>query len=189
MPKEKDDVPKLYAPRLEAELSQLNRDLFKVGAVEIGTERMLKDGSTSTIYFNLRTAENPKPGSLDPGLVDRIASLMVEEAIAEKLHFDAVAGIPEAGNAFAKAFAKIYGDRVGRIISVITLGKTGEGENRRISHVIDDAGVCCVDAAALFCAALAAPGAPLRLRPSAHHRLGRGRATLHRPRATRRDLD
>lgn len=62
----------------------------------------------SPFYLNLRTADN-KGGPLTEELVDRSATCMHMLVINNGLEFDAVAGVPRAGDPFAEALARLTG--------------------------------------------------------------------------------
>ncbi len=82
--------------------------------VERGLERGFKlklheknsDDPLSSFYLNLRTVDNPKPGPLTPKIVDLAACCMFELCLERTLMFDAVVGVPRAGDPFAQAFAR-----------------------------------------------------------------------------------
>jgi len=58
----------------------------------------------SPFYLNLRTADN-KDGPLTPAIVDLAATCMHMMVVEKGLDFDAVVGVPRAGDPFAKALA------------------------------------------------------------------------------------
>src|SRR3972149_2470184 len=59
----------------------------------------------SPFFLNLRTPDNPKPGPLTPDVVQLIAKAMHTLARQFSIAYDAVAGIPNAGDPFAEQFA------------------------------------------------------------------------------------
>lgn len=61
------------------------------------------------IYFNLRAPDNPKPGPLLPDVTDRAARCMLGILEAEYVKYQAVAGVPHAGDPFADALARLRG--------------------------------------------------------------------------------
>lgn len=66
------------------------------------------DWPLSPVYLTLRTDDNPtKPGPLTTKLVERAARCMAQVASYHELDFDAVCGVPNAGEPFARAFAEI----------------------------------------------------------------------------------
>lgn len=65
------------------------------------------DAPLSPYFFNLRTADNPKPGPLTPEAVTAVAGCMVKLATDKDLHYRYVVGVPNAGDPFTKAFSKI----------------------------------------------------------------------------------
>ncbi len=64
------------------------------------------DDPLSSFYLNLRTADNPKPGPLTQEVIYQAAWCMFELFLERKLTFDAVVGVPRAGDPFAQAFAR-----------------------------------------------------------------------------------
>ncbi|HEY4501266.1 MAG TPA: hypothetical protein VJI70_03330 [Candidatus Paceibacterota bacterium] len=62
------------------------------------------DAPLSPFYLNLRTQDNPKPGPLTPQVVEQAARCM-QGILGNVRSFDAVVGVPRAGDPFAKAFA------------------------------------------------------------------------------------
>jgi uridine monophosphate synthetase len=84
------------------------------------------DAPLSPFYLNLRTADN-KSGPLTKELVDLSASCMHMLAIGEGLAFDAVVGVPRAGDPFAEALARFSGK------SLIVLDKYEHGGKRSIA--------------------------------------------------------
>lgn len=93
---------------------QLFKKLFDIGAIKIDTrpgqgfKMRIHDSQPeaplSPIYINLRTPQNPKPGPLTPELVDEIGQILWHTAHETELHFDAICGIPNAGEPLARAF-------------------------------------------------------------------------------------
>lgn len=87
------------------------------------------DAPLSPIYFNLRTPDNPKPGPLTEYLVE-MAGHCMRFAIHEKnLTFDAVCGVPRAGDPFASAIARLVG------VPTIQLEKSEQGGIRKIASL------------------------------------------------------
>jgi len=106
--------------------------LFKIGAVKFGEFRLKlhetrPSAPLSPIYFNLRTTSNPKPGPLDRWTLKMIAvgfGLLMEK---RELRFDALSGIPNAGEPLVSAYAHSHPHRI------IRLRKTETGEKRHVS--------------------------------------------------------
>lgn len=65
------------------------------------------DAPLSPIFLNLRVPDNPKPGPLTEYLVELSAYCMRHIILEEGLVFDAVAGVPRAGDPFAQALARL----------------------------------------------------------------------------------
>ena len=67
------------------------------------------DAPLSPFYLQFRTPDNPKPGPLTQDIIDQSASCMQMLIAINGLHFDAVAGVPRAGDPFAEALARFTG--------------------------------------------------------------------------------
>lgn len=101
-----------------------------------GTERGFKlklheknpGAPLSPFYLNLRTFDN-KSGPLTVDTVERAASCMHMMVINEGLEFDAVAGVPRAGDPFAKALAGFMKK------PLITMDKYEHDGKRRIASL------------------------------------------------------
>lgn len=63
----------------------------------------------SPLYLNLRTPDNPRPGPLTPHIVDLAARCMQYLQLGKNLLFDAVVGVPRAGDPFARVLASLAG--------------------------------------------------------------------------------
>lgn len=63
----------------------------------------------SPFFLNLRMPDNPKPGPLTPEIVELAARCMRNVQGNKGLTFDAIAGVPRAGDPFAKELARLYG--------------------------------------------------------------------------------
>lgn len=62
----------------------------------------------SPFYLNLRTPDNPKPGPLTTEVVEQAARCM-QGILANVRPFDALAGVPRAGEPFAETLARLTG--------------------------------------------------------------------------------
>lgn len=107
--------------------------LFACGAVQFGQFKLKlheqhPDAPRSPIFFNLRTPDNPKPGPLDAELVRLIATAMAV-LIKPCGQFNHVAGVPRAGDPFARALANIWH------CSQLYLTKTETAERRSIADL------------------------------------------------------
>ena len=118
--------------------------LFDHGAVKIGNEGRFTQKEhqfnpahpLTHIYFHLRATDHPRePGVLTPEIYAKIGDVLVTLIVRENVAFNAVAGIPEAGVLFAKAFAKSWKERFHKTIPLLPLLKTQEGSVRFISGV------------------------------------------------------
>ncbi len=65
------------------------------------------DAPLSPFFLNLRTPENPNPGPLTAGTVELAARCMAEVIKQMEITYDAIAGIPNAGDPFAKALVAL----------------------------------------------------------------------------------
>ncbi len=83
----------------------------------------------SPFYLNLRTADNSKLGPLTPKIVDLVAWCMFEICLERRLTFDAVVGVPRAGDPFAQAFARFAGTKC------LTMEKLDHHGKRRIASL------------------------------------------------------
>lgn len=61
----------------------------------------------SPFFLNLRTPDNPNPGPLTPSTVTIAARCMVEVIKEQEIAYDAITGIPNAGDPFAMALAEL----------------------------------------------------------------------------------
>lgn len=113
-------------------LDNFQRRLVEIGAVEIkvgpGKGALLHHHQTeqnappSPIYFNLRTAKNPKRGPLTLEDTEVIGYFFLNYVLKNKLPFAGVAGVPNAGDPLAEAF--IYQlHTIGRGVPLLKLGK------------------------------------------------------------------
>ena len=95
----------------------------------------------SPFYINLRTPDNPKPGSLIPEIVQAIGRQFYYLARDLNLKYDYVAGVPHAGDPFAEAFlsAKITKQAFSpNPVAIIKLKKEKVGERRKITEVLNE---------------------------------------------------
>lgn len=114
--------------------------LFECQAVQFGAFKLKlheknPDAPLSPIYFNLRTADNPKPGPLTPELVGMIGKELyrLESQSHSELTFDCVAGIPNAGDPLAVAFSHASSLHP----PVIRLAKQVGSAGRSITEVLE----------------------------------------------------
>lgn len=83
------------------------------------------DAPLAPFKFNLRTPDHPDKGPLTPEVVDLGAYCMRLLARTRGLEYDGVAGVPRAGDAFAKSFSSQAG------VPCYYLDKE-DGEKRRV---------------------------------------------------------
>ena len=115
--------------------------LYKNGCFRFDLKQgyLLKSGAYSPIYINLRTPDNPKSGNLKSELVSEIGWHLYNLAQMHKITFDAIAGLPHAGEPIADALSAAY-TAMGRAIPRIRLVKEGVGDNRRIARIANSGG-------------------------------------------------
>ena len=133
-------------PPYEGELAELADLLWDIGAVKIestanGGGFTLKlhetqpDAPKSPIFFNLRTADNPKPGPLDAKALRLIGNVLADLIITGLVGgFDRIAPIPNAGDPIAIALHTALAER-GLDRPLLWLTKAEEGGKRKISGV------------------------------------------------------
>ncbi|MEK7202246.1 MAG: hypothetical protein AAB669_01820 [Patescibacteria group bacterium] len=121
---------------------ELALQLFDIGAVKFGAFELKlhetqPDAPLSPIYFNLRTPDNPKPGPLIPAVMELIGRVMYGEESRVRLgaSYEYIAGIPNAGDPFARAFceASPWGIRRDQLRY---FEKAHDGEMRQIGQLI-----------------------------------------------------
>ncbi len=111
--------------------------LFDIGAIKFGAFKLKlheknPDAPLSPIYLNLRTPDNPKPGTLDEDAVTLIAGELYTLASLHDLAYTLVAGVPNAGDPLALAFCRKAASR-GRSVEYIALHKHEGPEGRLIT--------------------------------------------------------
>lgn len=107
-----------------------NVGAIKFGAFEIRLHQTQPGAPLSPIYINLRTPDN-KEGPLMLPLVKEICEeffIFIEAVLV--VGFDLIAGIPRAGEPFAKVVSRLSRK------PLITLGKKVEGDRRKIDSVV-----------------------------------------------------
>jgi uridine monophosphate synthetase len=122
----------------------LARQLFDCGAIQFGAFRLKlhekqPDAPLSPIYLNLRVPDNPKPGPLDSETVDKIGAHLYGTASRAGVKYDAVAGIPNAGEPLAQAFSRHSVSR--KPIPLLQLVKEEGPAGRKITCVKEHPGV------------------------------------------------
>lgn len=92
----------------------------------------------SPFYLELRTSDNlKKAGPLTPEIVRQCAQEMFNLAQTRMLDFDAVVGLPYAGDPFAEVFAKIAAES-GCPVKLFKMKKEGNTDKRQITDLISD---------------------------------------------------
>lgn len=87
----------------------------------------------SPFYLNLRTPDNPKSGPLTPELVQAVGAAMCQVVEEAAVPYDAIAGIPRAGEPFAAA---VHASVVAETLPLLHFEKIEEGGTRRIGRLI-----------------------------------------------------
>ena len=113
--------------------------LFDVGAVKFGAFKLKlhekqPDAPLSPIFLNLRTPDNPKPGPLRAHHVDMIGEVLYSRHCEAHMSFDHVAGVPRAGEPFAKAFLKVLANRN---CGLLRLTKSEDATRRMVSGILE----------------------------------------------------
>lgn len=91
----------------------------------------------SPIYLNLRTSENPNPGPLTPEHMAEIGYALYEFVWEERVWSPIIAGVPNAGNAFADAVASEARPRGSVFPRVLRFSKVTQGDRRSIGGLIN----------------------------------------------------
>jgi uridine monophosphate synthetase len=117
--------------------------LFELGAVKFGAFKLKlheknPDAPLSPIYLNLRTPDNPKAGPLTPDEVQACSAAMVELLLARNLSFEAVAGVPRAGDPFANSLARQM-TKTGQMVGLLVLDKSEDGDKRLVTSIREGA--------------------------------------------------
>ena len=120
----------------------LAQRLFDIGAVKFGAFKLKlhetnPDAPLSPIYLNIRTPENPKPGPLSRSELHFVGGVLAGLVRGQNLEFDGIAGIPNAGDPIVDAFQKT----VGGSFPLLRMQKKTGADSRRVTDVIDDAGL------------------------------------------------
>jgi len=109
----------------------IERGAIKFGSFKLKLHETNPDAPLSPYFIHLRTKDNPgKPGPLTEADCDLIVRALWQVALANNLSFQAMAGIPYAGDPLIRAMERMLpGDMRPRIIR---LAKEVEAHRRRI---------------------------------------------------------
>lgn len=132
---------------MDIELMQtVLHNLKQIGAVKIDTRpgagfRMKihetrPDAQLSPIYLNLRTPENPKPGPLTKETIADIAEVLYRYSMQAEISYQGIAGIPNAGNPIAEAFAE-FATLHGSEVPLLGFSKDEKDGLRRIGPMLN----------------------------------------------------
>lgn len=127
---------------MDQKRADLARRLFNIGAVKFGAFRLKlhethPDAPLSPIYFNLRTADNPKPGPLgaeELKIIGAALSDCIESHYPDRLAFDGLCPVPNAGDPLVDAMNQYHANHP---MPVIRLRKAGTTDHRRVVGVAD----------------------------------------------------
>lgn len=110
-----------------------NPDGFRLKLHEAEPDRPL-----SPFYMNLRSPDNPKPGPLTEESYGLIADMLYGLTLMYQMKFDAICGLPRAGDPIAQALATLLADK-NQPTRVIPLVKENlVGGTRRIIGTDED---------------------------------------------------
>lgn len=121
---------------MQDSLKRLILKLFDIGAIEFGSFKFKHHEKNpkapiAPMKINLRTPDHPlNPGKLTPEIVFEIAVLFCETTELENIQFDYIAGIPRAGEPFARVMAKIM-DK-----PLLTVEKIEKNKKRKIGGIL-----------------------------------------------------
>ena len=105
-----------------------DRGAIKFGAFKLKLHEKKPDAPLSPIYITLR---RPPDGPLTDDDVEAIGQELFDMVKSEGVEFDLIAGIPRAGEPFAKVISRLSGR------PELKLGKKVEGDRRKIDSVIE----------------------------------------------------
>jgi len=119
---------------------EVAKRLYEKGAVQLGAFKLKLHEKNPTaplspFFINIRNKDNStKPGNLETDDYDAIARCLLEVIEESGLEFDAIAGIPRAGDPIAEAISRILAseDQTKFKFRVIPLSKEESAEGRRI---------------------------------------------------------
>lgn len=114
---------------------ELAAKLLEVGAIKFGAFRLKlhetnPDAPLSPIYIDLRTVDNSRGGPLTPDIVQMIGQQLYGLAMMLQLRFARIAGVPNAGDPLAEAFASAPSS--GSRIPILKLDKIVTTEGRKV---------------------------------------------------------
>lgn len=107
-----------------------DRGAFQFGAFKLKLHEKNPDAPLSPFFLNLRSGDNPKPGPLASVDFDLIARALWEKTTEEGLSFQAIVGIPNAGDPIIEAIKRLVPTPRG--FRVIKLFKEVLGGKRKI---------------------------------------------------------
>ncbi|MCP6720237.1 MAG: hypothetical protein KJI72_02905 [Patescibacteria group bacterium] len=117
---------------------RLAATFFDIGVVKFGEFRLKlheehPDAPLSPIYLNLRTADNLEQGLLTSSVIASVGRMLYEMAGELSLDYSCVAGVPRAGNLFARAFSEAS---PGQPVPLLRLEKTEKDGLRRVTRLV-----------------------------------------------------
>lgn len=118
--------------------------LFNIGAVKldkVGFRLKLHETNPnaplSPIFFNLRDADNPKPGPMTPWAYRTAAALLDELVDRVEIEFDYFASIPNAGDPFVDALVELNPSRWSEERRIKLHKQLNADGTRRIDQIVD----------------------------------------------------
>lgn len=129
------------------ELHTFLKRLMAIGAVKVDTENGFRfkhhetdpTAPLSPTYVSLRVPENK--GALTQIDVDRVARLMYEYMVRNKLQFHGICPVPRAGDPFALALQQVFYHEGGLHVPLLTLEKIDGPEGRSIGKLVKAQGL------------------------------------------------
>lgn len=119
------DIKNIVANRLMA------KGAFQTGSFKLKLHETKPDAPLSPFYFNLRNKNNPKPGPLSDYDYTLMARCLLD-SIDREIAFDAIAGIPRAGEPFVEGIRQIHDPKNDRKFRIIQLDKIETPKGRCI---------------------------------------------------------
>lgn len=107
-----------------------DRGAVKFGAFKLKLHEKNPSAPLSPFFFNIRTSNNPKPGTLTPKDCELVAGCIWKAVQKSGIDFTAACGIPNAGNPIIEALERIV--PVPREFKTIPLTKETTENGRRI---------------------------------------------------------
>ncbi len=119
------------------DLRRLALILFDLHAIEFGEFALVMhddhpNAPKSPFRLNFRTPDNPKPGPMTAEVLELIGRALVQKVLASDIILDCIAGVPNAGDPIAAAFAKVAAAEFSWPLRCAKLTKVEENGERRV---------------------------------------------------------